>query len=174
MVFNVYVWSKSSAMKTVWLYLCLLAAYQAGAQGTGNYQPMQECIIRNDSLVLITVDYDPASGSKTVIQDHMRVSFESAYPSDSRYAHSREWYVNNTRISFHGHTYEKYGLPQVRSIGDLVHAGAFDDVGIYTQPGAADHPSVIYVPVRTGCEFQAYQLTTVPEPDARPRSRKKR
>jgi hypothetical protein len=159
-------------MKTIFLFINLLTAYLVSGQGTGNFQPMQECIIRNDSLVLITVDYDPASGSKTVLAENGRVSFESAYPSDSRYAHSREWYVDNTRISFRGSTYEKFELPRVMSIGDVVHVGAFDDVGIYALPANSEKPPVIYVPVRTGCEFQAYQLTTIPEPDRKPGKRR--
>jgi hypothetical protein len=53
--------------------------------------------------------------------------------------------------------YVKTGLPRIIQPQELTRVGEYQGVSVFAQPGAETPPAVIYLPVRPGCEFQAYQ-----------------
>jgi len=104
-------------------------------------QPMVSmCVVQNGALATIQV-----------AQGQMPAAGEG-------YAESATWFVNSEPVTFMGRRYVKYGLPRVLGTGDVHAAGTVQGVTVFAEHAAnAEHPEVIYVPVRPGCEFQPYQ-----------------
>lgn len=148
-------------MKAVFILVALVdvlfGSITANAQAR-EIKQMKECVIRNDSLVNVVVEYEVTTGTKTVLVDGNRVPFALAYSANSPYyAATKTWYINNETLTVNDRKYVKYGLPRVLSTMDVARTLAYDGVGIYTE-APSDAPEVIYIPTRPGCEFQPYQL----------------
>jgi hypothetical protein len=115
------------------------------------------CAVLEDGPVELRLSYNSATGDTTV---NGRPVAE-ALPPAAAYAGSAPWYVNAEPIVLDGVTMVKYGLPRVVGVGELRRAGEFRGVGVYVPAdGSSDRrgrPELAYVPVRAGCEFQAYQ-----------------
>ena len=104
------------------------------------------CTVQNGQLSNVTAMYNPTSGDTTGL------------PTAEPYASSAEWYVNNSKITFNGKGYVKYGLPRVLGTTDVTSAGTYEGVPVFAEPSATTPQQVIYVPVGSRCEFQPYQL----------------
>jgi hypothetical protein len=127
------------------------------------FQKMSECVIENGTLKSIIIDYDPATGEKSILIGGVRKSFEQVHPKEGKqYAASYNWYINNETIQFGAHKYVKYGLPRVLGTTEITKAGQYKSVNVYVEAGFTGKPEIIYLPVRTGCEFQPYQLVLPP------------
>jgi hypothetical protein len=46
----------------------------------------------------------------------------------------------------------------VLGTAEIVRAAEYKGVGVYVEAGIQGVPEVIYIPVRSGCEFQPYQM----------------
>ena len=110
-------------------------------------------------LELVSATYDRRTGDTTVMTPTGPVRFRAAHPNDVRYAADHLWFQNNHPILFGTHTWLRYGLPRVVSPSDLEPSTFLGTVPLFVQvPRRGQPPEVFYVPVRTGCEFQPYQL----------------
>ncbi|HEX9936671.1 MAG TPA: hypothetical protein VGB15_06100 [Longimicrobium sp.] len=109
-------------------------------------QDISVCVLQNGQLTTVTAQYNPATGDTTGV------------PSVTEgYAANATWFINNEPITFNGRRYVKYGLPRVLGVTEVTSSGTFEGVPVFAEAGAAS-PDVIYIPVRTGCEFQPYQV----------------
>jgi len=104
----------------------------------------------------------PAMVSLCVVQNGQLATIQVAQgempPAGEGYAESAPWFINNEPLPFMGRRYVKYGLPRVLGTTDVHGVGTINGVPMFAEHAAnADHPEVIYVPVRPGCEFQPYQ-----------------
>lgn len=139
--------------KQLFLLLLFFTSYNLFAQ-----TKITECVLENGELKVIEVNYNPSNGDKTVLVKGQYKKLDEVYPSNGAgYAAGKSWFTNNERITFKGKSYEKYGLPRILGSKEVVKAGIYDGIGIYTEPGI-DFVEVVYLPVRRGCEFQPYQL----------------
>ena len=128
-----------------------------------NLVKIKECALVNGQLKDIEVDYNPATGDKTILVGGVRKDFSAVYPKNGPdYAEGQSWFINNEPVKLGKWSYVKYGLPRVLSTTDITKQAAFKGVGIYIEAGldakSKARPEVIYIPVRQGCEFQPYQI----------------
>ncbi len=114
-------------------------------------EEIQVCVIRDGALAGVTVVRDPVSGDTTVDG----APFARVFP-DSGLAGDAPWYAADEPITFQGRRFVKFGGERVLSVGDVTRAGEYRGVPIFAQPGA--RVDVVYLPVRQGCEFQAYAV----------------
>jgi hypothetical protein len=135
--------------------LLFLSAVALHAQNTR----INECVVANGELTTVQLDYNTGTGEKTIMVNGSRKKFDDLYPLEGAgYAATRTWYLNNEKITYKGRPYAKYGLPRVLGVSEVKKTGTKDDVNIYADPAGDAIASVIYLPVRRGCEFQPYQL----------------
>jgi hypothetical protein len=116
-----------------------------------NMRDIQVCVVENGMLRNMTVQYNTQTGDTTM--NGQRFS-----PSMTGYAAGATWYINTEPIMIGGRRYVKYGLPRVLGVNEVTRTGEFQGVSVFAETGATGTPEVVYVPVRTGCEFQPYQL----------------
>jgi hypothetical protein len=129
----------------------------AGAQ---NMVKIKECVIINGNLTELEVDYDKSTGERTILVNGVRKRFYEVYPSTGKdYAATTTWYLMNEEINFNDRPYVKYGLPRVLGVNEISKVGIFKGVNVYVETGVEGRPGVIYIPVRSGCEFQPYQIS---------------
>lgn len=127
--------------------------------GFGQSTRITECVIDNGELKSVSVDYDPATGNRSIVVNGAKKDFYSVYPKEgTSYAAKATWYINSERISFNALPYVKYGLPRVLGTTEIEKTGAYKGINIYREAGTKGTPEVIYIPARQGCEFQPYQL----------------
>ena len=110
------------------------------------------CVVENGVLREIPIRYVDGD---SLMEDGRR--FVEVYPVDGRYAAVAPWYIDNEPIRFDRLSMTKYGLPRVLGINEVTPVGEYRGVTVFAEAGAAGPPDVIYIPVRTGCEFQPYQ-----------------
>lgn len=121
------------------------------------------CIIHNDRLTTVYADYDQSTGEKTIEIDGKRKLFTDVYPETGYgYAATTSWYINNDPITVEGKQYVKYGLPRILGTMEVSAYSKVKDVTVFAEAGSKGTPEVIYIPVRSGCEFQPYQLELKP------------
>jgi len=144
-------------MKSFMLIICLaLLTVPAFSQ---QVHKIKECVIENGVLKTIEVDYNPANGERTIVVNGVTKKFYDVYPQEGKeYASKSGWYINNEAVPYKGAKFVKYGLPRVLGSTEVTRSGEHGGVGIYTEAGLPDDQvEVIYIPVRSGCEFQPYQ-----------------
>jgi hypothetical protein len=142
--------------KTFILSLLITATVNCFSQ---QYQKMTECVIENGVLKNIEIDYNPATGDRSIVVNGVRKDFYSVYPkTGAAYAEEQKWYINNETVTFNGKPYIKYGLPRILSTTEIEKAGSYKSVNVYVESGVTGLAEVIYIPTRQGCEFQPYQL----------------
>lgn len=138
------------------LFLFVLVSVSASSQQTIE---INVCIIDQKQLKTVRVDYDRNTGDTTLMVNGSRKAFRQVYSSIGKeYAASTPWYINNETLVLRGKKFTKYGLPRVLGTTEVVRAGEYKGVGVYVEAGLDGVPEVIYVPVRSGCEFQPYQM----------------
>lgn len=144
-------------MKSLMLIICMsLLVTTAFSQ---QLYKVKECVIEKGVLKIVEVDYNPADGERTITVNGITKKFYDVYPQEGKeYASKAGWYINNEAVPYKGAKFVKYGLPRVLGSTEVVRSGEHGGVGIYTEAGlAAGQAEVIYIPVRSGCEFQPYQ-----------------
>ena len=143
--------------KTLILSLILSFAYNGFAQ---QLTKITECVIEKGVLKDIEVDYNTATGDRSVVVNGIRKNFSDAYPdSGPDYAQERPWFINNDSIYYNGQYFKKYGLPRVLVTNEISKQGTYKGVGIYTEVGLNGIAEVLYIPVRPRCEFQPYLIS---------------
>jgi len=116
------------------------------------------CIIDQKQLKTIEADYNPANGDTTIVVNGKKKFFRDVYHSNgSEYAANTSWYIHNDAITIRTKRFVKYGLPRILSTADVVRATEYKGIGVYIEAGLKGVPEIIYIPVRSGCEFQPYQ-----------------
>jgi hypothetical protein len=111
------------------------------------------CVVQNGQLANVAAQYNPASGDTT----YNGQPIHQAFPATG-YAAGEAWFANSEPVSLNQRRYVKYGLPRILGANEVNGVGAVHGVTVFAEPAAnAQHPEVIYVPTRPGCEFQPYQ-----------------
>jgi hypothetical protein len=115
---------------------------------------IQVCVVEGGMLRNVTATYNTRTADTT----YQGRRFNEAYPATTGYAGGATWYINTEPIMVNGRRYVKYGLPRVLGVNEVTRVGEFQGVSVFAEAGSTTAPEVVYVPVRTGCEFQPYQL----------------
>ena len=120
----------------------------------GVVEDITACVVRNGRMEMTPAHFYPVNGDTTVNGR----PFRDVYPVTAEDAASAAWYVDDEPVPFAGRRFVKYGLPRALAPTDLVPAGTYRGVALFTSAGSdpAD-PDVIYLPVNPWCEFQPYQ-----------------
>jgi hypothetical protein len=120
------------------------------------------CVIVDGQIQNVTATFRPDAGDTLVMVDGVRRPFREVHPvTQPNYAAGAAWFVGAEPVTFQNRRYVRFGLPRVITAAELRRTGDHMGVPIFTATDAATPPEVIYVPVRTGCEFQAYQVEEV-------------
>jgi hypothetical protein len=112
------------------------------------------CVLRDGALEHVRVEYDRVTGDTTYQGRPLR----EAFPITREYATRAEWYHQNEPIVTHPQRYVKYGIARVLGIQEIRRVGEHRGVPLFAEVGDDDLPDILYIPVRTGCVFQSYQL----------------
>lgn len=152
-------------MKSIFLTICITALVIPGL--SQNVVKIQECVIEKGVLKKIDVDYNMATGDRTITVNGAVKKFYDLYPVDGpEYASKATWFINSENIIYNGATFLKYGLPRVLTPQEINKTGTYKGLGVYTEYGLTEQEvketEVIYIPVRGGCEFQPYQRQLPP------------
>lgn len=131
-----------------------LAAFPAAGRAQA-LRPLRICVVSNGGLTEVAATYSTTTGD-TLVQGR---PFSVVHPIHSGYATTHTWYRDNEAIAFGDDVYAKYGLPRVLGPTEVTRIGAVSGVGVFAEPGTRT-PQVLYLPVRTGCEFQPYTPAT--------------
>ena len=115
--------------------------------------PIRVCIVDLGELREIDAMVDATTGDTTVNQRR----FSEAYPGTTGYAAGRDFYVRGEPVPLNRLRYVPFGLTRIVPASSLARAGEHQGVPIFRDRGAAGTPEVLYLPVRTGCEFQTYR-----------------
>ncbi len=112
------------------------------------------CIVRDGQLAEVDAVYDPERADTLVDGRPLAM----AYPADALpYAAGAQWYINHEPLVMGSQRAVKYGLPRRLPARELRPAGQFRGVPVFVEAGITGRPTVYYVPVRPGCEFQPYE-----------------
>lgn len=125
-------------------------------------QNLTVCVVTTDKLHNVQATYDPATGDTLV----GTAPFSSVHRLHSGYAVTHRWYQDNESIVWAEQVYARSGLPLVIGVNELsmvgvtVGANVYADAGVrlYGPDGKMRPPTVVYIPVRPGCEFHRYTL----------------
>lgn len=149
-------------MKLVALFISLV--FLTMTASSQQLHKIKECVIEKGVLKIVEVDYNPASGERTITVNGVTKKFYDVYPQEGKeYASKAGWYINNEEVPYKTAKFVKYGLPRVLGSTEVERTGEYGGVGIYTEAGLpANEVEVIYIPVRSGCEFQPYQRKAEP------------
>ena len=110
---------------------------------------VQVCVVENGMLRNVTAQYNTQTGDTTWAG--------GMQPTMTGYAAGAAWFINNEAVMVMGRRYVKYGLPRVLGVNEVTRVGEYQGVSVFAETGATGTPEVLYVPVRSGCEFQPYQ-----------------
>lgn len=142
--------------KLLILSLSLSFAYTSFSQ---QFSKIKECAIQNGILKDVELDYNPATGDRSIVVNGVRKNFYDVYPkSGPEYAKGQSWYTNSDSIQFNGSSFKKYGYPRILGINDITKIGNYKGVGVYKEVGVTGIVQVIYIPAEQGCEFQPYEI----------------
>lgn len=128
--------------------------------------PMEEmrqitvCVVEGTQLRNVQATFNPATGDTMVMMDGQQRPFGQAFPATTGYAAGEAFYINNEPITFQGRRYVRFGLPRVIGAQEVNRIGEYRGIQVFAETGATGAPQVIYLPVRTGCEFAVYQQET--------------
>src|SRR4051812_24066114 len=109
-------------MRAVFFCIALLvtsSVFSTATAQTKELRQMNVCVIRNDTLMNVPVEYEAGTGNRTVVVNGARIPFAEAFPTDGRYAAVKTWYINNESIILNNRKYDKYGLPRILSTMDV-------------------------------------------------------
>jgi hypothetical protein len=147
-------------------FAVLITAFVAGVHLPSNAAAQQAqaadamhratiCVLRDGAIANVEVAIDPQTGD-TLLDGR---PFAEAHPVEfPPYAAATTWYINHGRVEYHGRTLMKHSLPLVFAPDQLQHAGEFQGMPLFAEAGVSGIPDVVFVFVRPGCVFQAYQV----------------
>lgn len=115
--------------------------------------PIRVCVVEAGELREVDAMVNPATGDTLVNQRR----FADVYPATMGYAAGQDFYLRNEAITLNRTRYVRFGLTRIVPATALTRAGEFQGVPVFRDRSATGTPEVLYVPVRTGCEFQTYQ-----------------
>jgi hypothetical protein len=115
--------------------------------------PVRVCVVEGGELREVDAMVNPATGDTTVNQRR----FGDVYPGTTGYAAGQDFFIRNEAITFNRTRYVRFGLTRIVPANALTRAGEFQGVPIFRDRASTGTAEVLYVPVRTGCEFQTYQ-----------------
>jgi hypothetical protein len=75
-----------------------------------------------------------------------------------RYAGSEAWFARDSLITVEGRSYRKRGFPRIVAHREVSPYATYRGVPVYQESGLDGPPEVLYVPVRSRCEVQAYAV----------------
>lgn len=111
------------------------------------------CVVEGGQLREVDAMVDPATADTVV--DGRR--FSDVYPSTIGYAGGQDFFIRNEPITVNRTRYVKFGLTRIVPANALAPAGEVQGVTVFRDASGTGTPEVLYVPVRSGCEFQTYQ-----------------
>lgn len=120
-------------------------------------QPIQVCVLEGQQLRNVDAMFNPSTGDTMVMQAGQQQPFGRAFPATRGYAAGQTFFINNEPVMFGGRRFVKFGLSRVIGAQELARVGETTGVQVFAEAGAAAPYDAIYLPVRTGCEFQPYQ-----------------
>ncbi len=159
-----------AVLRSIPLIVTALSAFAACATGTAARDdapppppepasaspPIQRaisvCRVEGGQLVQSTATIDVATGDTTWAPPGEPAGTPASYAAGT------PWFIRNEPITVAGSSYVKYGTPRVVPGEDLVRAGEFGGVPLFTDDPLPRPPEVLYVPFRPGCVFQLYML----------------
>ncbi|HEU0300653.1 MAG TPA: hypothetical protein VFR37_14380 [Longimicrobium sp.] len=112
------------------------------------------CVVQNGMAVEVTAQFDTATGDTSFGTPGWPV------PPGDPYAVNAQWFVDNEPVTIGGRQYVKYGYPRVLGVDDVTRVAEYRGITVFAEAGGVRPPEVVYVPVRMGCEFQPYQIST--------------
>ena len=120
-----------------------------------DHYPIRVCVLKDGELAEVEVTYRAETGD-TLVGGRL---FREVHPTTSPpYAGKADWYLRYEPVTFRGRTLTHYGLPRVLGTNEVERVGEFRGVPVFVERGTANDPiTVLFLPVRTGCEFQPYQ-----------------
>ena len=126
----------------------------APAERAAAPMPMRYCVVSNGQLAEVEATYDPQRADTLIGGRPVAM----AHPADALpYASGAPWFIANEPISAGGRRFVKYGLPRAVAASELRRAGEYQGVPFFVARNSSPAMEVIFVPIRSGCEFQAYQ-----------------
>lgn len=140
------------------IILVLFLATQLAAPAQSAPQKTKVCVIVNGELKTVEGSYDTQTGRHTVMINRVPKHIDSLHINNPDYAATAKWYINNEKLHVKGKTYSKYGLPRVLGVIEVQKWTIYKGVGVYVEAGFTGIPEVIYIPVRSQCEFQPYAV----------------
>jgi hypothetical protein len=115
---------------------------------------MRLCVVSNGQLTDVEAMYDPQRADTLIGGRPVAMS----HPADAPpYASGAPWFIANEPIVASGRRFVKYGLPRTIAASDLRRAGDYQGIPLFAARNSAGEPEVLFVPIRSGCEFQVYQ-----------------
>lgn len=137
------------------------ASRPAGPIGSGAPQPNAPaiqntfpiCVIDAGNLKIVEATHDEQTrdtlvGGRTIDQ---------VFPQDTPpYAGGAEWFIAREAIEFQTRGYYWNGRPVVLLPHELRRVGEFRGIPLFAEVDEAAELSILFVPVRRGCEFQPY------------------
>jgi hypothetical protein len=107
------------------------------------------CVVRGGRMEMVEIDARDST--------YQGQPIARAFPVDSTYAANDSWNRHSSLLSLPGANYIRYGQPRILAPTDVVAITTFRGVPVFAEPAAdREHPQVIYLPTRPGCEFQPY------------------
>lgn len=82
----------------------------------------------------------------------------SGHAQRPRYAGSEAWFARDSLVTVEGRNYRKRGLPRIVAHPEVSPYATYRGVPVYQARGLDGPPEVLYVPVRSRCEVQAYAV----------------
>jgi hypothetical protein len=116
------------------------------------HHTLRVCVLQDGALRMVDVGYNVRTGDSTIAGR----PFPEVHPSTAPYAAGEAWLIHDEPIRWRGHLLVKYGPERTLRFVDVVLGGEHRGVPVFGEAGAASE--VIYIPVRTGCVFQPYQV----------------
>lgn len=75
-----------------------------------------------------------------------------------RYAAGEAWFTRDSTITVEGRRFRKYGLPRMVMLNELSPYATYRGVRVFKEAGLEGTVHILYVPVRSSCEVQPYEL----------------
>lgn len=119
---------------------------------------MQVCVVDDGMLRQVSAIHVPSRRDTLVMVDGQRRAFSSVHPaSPPTYAAGASWYTASDAITLDGQEYVRYGLPRVIGATQLDRIADYQGTAVFAEQGAEAPHTLVYLPLRPGCEFQPYQ-----------------
>jgi hypothetical protein len=111
------------------------------------------CVVEGSGLRTVQAMFNPATRDTLVDGE----PFAERYPATApTYAAGASWFISSDTLRLSNKTYVKFGVTRRVPPEQLRSVGAVMGTSVFAESNAAAPQSVVYVPVRPGCEFQPY------------------